>query len=58
MFETSLIQMIGLNDLWTQVLVLGLMCVILAGIHYVTPKFKVTRSLGPQVPTRLIALAL
>ncbi len=58
MFETSLIQMIGLNDLWTQVLVLGLMCVILAGIHYVTPKFKVTRSLGPQVPTFFIALAL
>lgn len=50
--------MIGLGPVWTPILVLGLMCFILAGIHIFTPKYKFTRSLGPQVPTFFIALAL
>lgn len=58
MFETSLIEMIGLNSRWTQVLTLGIMCFILVGIHKATPKYRITRAMGPQVPTFLIALTL
>ena len=54
----SLVEKIGLNATWTAVLTMGIMCAILYIIHRLTKEVKCLQSVGPQVPTFLIAAAL
>lgn len=54
----SLVEMLGLGPDWTPVFTMGLMCFILVLVHTYTPKLKLLRITGPQVPTFIIALLL